>query len=133
LSLFYKRTFPFEPIFHGANWFALSHQCVSYILKYLEDHPEYLEFYSHTIYPDESFFHTIIGQSPFADKVQNNLTYADWSSIPAPANINADHITQFKNQVAFPCESGWHQPYFARKFGPDSQYLVDQIERELRQ
>ena len=41
--------------------------------------PEILEFFKHTVCPDESFFQTIVMNSPFKTTQKNNLTFVDWS------------------------------------------------------
>jgi len=132
LALFYRRKFPFGQIYFGANWFALTHNCCAYILDFVAKNPAYEKFYRTTIYPDESFFHTIIGQSPFAKQTKNNLTYADWSVVPAPAIINHTHVDAFLTTDTFTCETGPHRPYMARKFNDDTLDVAARIDRELR-
>ena len=62
----------------GSNWFAITYEAMRYVLYEVEAKP-YLEYYSHCICPDESFFQTIIGNSKYADTVRDYLTYVDWS------------------------------------------------------
>lgn len=128
-----KRKFPFKAIYQGSNWFALTHSCISYILEFVKNNPEYCKFYSTTRSPDESFFHTIIGNSPFLHKVRPNLTFADWSEKKSgPAIINASHVSLFKEQDEFEGVAGRYKPFFARKFNDDSAKVVELIEKELR-
>lgn len=74
------RKSPSEIQFHfGSSWWTLSYDCVCYILHYVCEHPEILEFFKHTVCPDESFFQTIVMNSPFKTTQKNNLTFVDWS------------------------------------------------------
>jgi hypothetical protein len=52
--------------FFGCSWWALSHDCVRYVLAFLNEHPEVSKAYRSTSSPDEQIFHTIVGNSPFA-------------------------------------------------------------------
>ncbi len=53
--------------YKGWQWWCLSRECVDYVLGYIESHPEVVRFFRYTCIPDETFFHTIIGNSKFAD------------------------------------------------------------------
>jgi hypothetical protein len=52
--------------YKGWQWWCLSHECIAYILGYVESHPEIVRFCRYTFIPDEMFFHTIIGNSEYA-------------------------------------------------------------------
>jgi hypothetical protein len=82
--------------------------------------------------PDESYFQTIIGNSPFFRTCKTNLTYTDWSSIPAPALINQRHIELFKENIEFNGFYGPYTPFLARKFADNRANIVEIIEKELR-
>ena len=47
---------------------ALTAATVLYTLDFYEAHPRYNAFFKHVFAPDESYFHTIIYNSPFAAK-----------------------------------------------------------------
>ena len=127
-----KNNYPFKEVFHGSTWWALSHNCVTYLLTFIKNNPKYVSFYKTSWDPDESFIHTIIGNSEFINECKNNLTYTDWSKKPAPAIIDKEHITQFKNQIEFEETYGKYTPFFARKFIDKSNNLIELIEKELR-
>lgn len=78
----FKRKYP-KPYSHftlyaGNQWWVLSKRCVDYILHFITHNSEYVDFYKYTLIPDELFFHTIIGNSPFKENVVNALMYTDW-------------------------------------------------------
>jgi Core-2/I-Branching enzyme len=77
---FLKKKCPFNNItyYFGANWFTISYQTVKYILEFLEKNKNYYNFFKNTEIPDESFFHTIIFNSPFSKKYAEYLCYVDW-------------------------------------------------------
>ncbi len=126
-----KRAVPFK-IFVGSAWFALTNNCVKYILNEVEQNPMYVRFFKNSIIPDEAFFQTIIGDSSFLSKTQTNLTYTDWSTIPSPAIINETHLDLFIKQLEFVGSYGKYYPIFARKFNDDSELLIQKIEDTIR-
>ncbi len=52
-------------IFRGWAQIALTDKAVRYILDFYKSHPKYNEFFQHVYAADESYFHTIIYNSPF--------------------------------------------------------------------
>lgn len=127
-----KHNYPFKEVFHGSTWWALSHSCITFTLTFIKNNPKYINFYKTSWCPEESFIPTILGNSEFLKKCKGNLTYTDWSTNPAPAIINKEHLKQFKNQLKFKGSYGSYTPFFARKFHDKSKDLIEQIERELR-
>lgn len=127
-----KKKYPFSQIYHGATWWALSHRCISYILNYINENPEYVKFFKTSLCPEESFIQTIVGNSHFLEVCKNNLTYTDWTTNPAPAIINEKHLQLFKRQIEFDCSCGKYEPFFARKFSDENIANVEKIENELR-
>ena len=127
-----KKQYPFSQIYHGSSYWALDHRCVSYVLKFLNENEDYVKFFKTSHCPDESFIHTIVGNSPFFEECKDNLTYADWTSLPGPALINEKHIELFKSHVEVPNSRYGLEPFFARKFSDESKALIERIENELR-
>jgi hypothetical protein len=52
----------------GSQWWAITPECAAFILQYLEQNPDFLNFYRYTHAPDEHFFHTVVANSPFLQK-----------------------------------------------------------------
>jgi len=65
--------------FGGSDWWSLSYDCVRFILRYVDEHPEYVRFYRYTHCPSEMFFHSIILNSIWRTRVQNYDEYVSWS------------------------------------------------------
>ena len=58
-----------KPCF-GSQWWALSFDCVKYILEFISERPYFLIFYKNSFAPDEHFFHTIVANSPYLRNVE---------------------------------------------------------------
>ncbi|MDR0541893.1 MAG: beta-1,6-N-acetylglucosaminyltransferase [Dysgonamonadaceae bacterium] len=112
------------PIHHGAQWWALSHSCISYILNYLKENPQYLSFFKTALCPDESFFQTIVVHSPFKEQLKEGLTYADWSrGKTGPAMISLRHLQLLEKE---------EHRFLARKFDDCSLDIISLIDEKLR-
>jgi hypothetical protein len=125
-----KRKPPFR-IYAGTQWFALTQACVRYILETIEKDERYTAFFRHTLVPDEAFFQTIIGNSPFYEQTASSLTYTDWEVPVPPATIDEKHVEFLKTHIVFNDEYGQRFPYFARKFNDGSKELLEIIQSEL--
>lgn len=80
----------FDTLYGGSSWFSITGDCFEYLLDYLENNKEYIEFFRHSLCSDEIFFHTIILNSKFKENVVNeNLRYIDWknSLTGSPKNL----------------------------------------------
>ena len=63
-----------------SQWFTITQEAVKYILLYLRMHPNVRRFFEFTWGADELMFHTLLYNSPFQSRMQNNnLRYIDWS------------------------------------------------------
>jgi len=127
-----KKNYPFKEIYHGSTWWALSQNCVSYTLEYIKNNPEYVNFFKTSWCPEESFIQTILGNSKYLSECKNNLTFTDWSGIPAPVVLREEHIDLFKNRLEFDGSYGKYTPFFARKFSDNKNNLIERIEKDLR-
>lgn len=79
--------------YFGSQWVCLSNELEEWMEDYLILHPEFIEFYRHTNCPDESFFQTILMNSPYKNKRQDYLHYIDWSlGGSSPKNLNSSDV-----------------------------------------
>lgn len=51
----------------GAQWWCLSAGCARHILRFVDENPWYPRFFRRSSIPDEGFFHTLLGASPFLE------------------------------------------------------------------
>lgn len=74
------RKFPFDHAIVGrANWFTLTPAAIRYSLDFLAEHPELIRYYKYCWGADEFIFSTILYNSPFRDRIVDNLVYVDWT------------------------------------------------------
>lgn len=111
----------------GSTWWALSREACEHVVRFYASERRVVDFFRHTSHSDESFIHTVIGNSPFMPRVARNLTYDDWSTGRAsPATLSERHIKYFRFTDSFPPEEtfGSGPMLFARKFPDASEALV---------
>lgn len=124
-------------LFKGSNWFNLSKAAVEFILAFTEQNPLFVRAFKFSMCPDEMFFHTILGNSIFSDRICKDLTnknknteyklfsglhHVNWNSQPAPKTfISTSDINELSESQAF----------FARKFNEESYQLLTQIDLQL--
>jgi hypothetical protein len=125
-----KKKIPFQ-IYTGSAWFALTANCVKYILNEIEKNKKYVNFFRSCKFPDESFFHTIIGNSKFNAETKSSLTYVDWGVNASPLLINEKRIP-FLREITAKRHLEKQCPLFARKFSNDTIDILEQIDKELR-
>lgn len=67
--------------YFGSQWWALTPACAQYILEFVKVNGSYYIENKNTFAPDEHFFHTIVGNSPFnakSDGVQEYEGRGTW-------------------------------------------------------
>ncbi|CAA9892228.1 conserved hypothetical protein [Candidatus Methylobacter favarea] len=111
----------------GSEWWALSREACEYIQSFVDNKPQVVNFFKHTVCPDESFFQTIIGNSPYKARTQRNLTYADWSGGGAnPAYLTKIHLEFLTATASMTLDDlyGTGEILFARKFSDEAEEIV---------
>lgn len=73
-KIFQRKQLDLKFYFGSAFW-ALTQETVDWIEQYLKEHEEYCRFYQDSINQDESFFHTLVMLSPYANENTDNLLY----------------------------------------------------------
>lgn len=124
-----------EP-YSGITWWALSRAACEYMLRFMEGNPHVEKYFRYTHAPEESFFHTILGNSPLRARIRGNLLYEDWppSGALGPAMITGRHVTSFEAQEKIYVEDvyGRREVLFARKFSDDNLDLLERIDEMTR-
>ncbi|MEB0136926.1 beta-1,6-N-acetylglucosaminyltransferase [Actimicrobium sp. CCC2.4] len=126
----YKTAFAnFQP-YGGSSWWAFSRDASEYIVGFVAKEQLLVDFFKNTVCPDEQFFHTILGNSPYMKNAVKNVTYDDWSASGAsPEIINERHLHTFKEQALNKSNEGI---LFARKFDEKSSEILIRIDNEIR-
>ncbi|WP_188312084.1 beta-1,6-N-acetylglucosaminyltransferase [Salinarimonas soli] len=158
---FPKRSMPasLEP-WGGSSWWTLTHSCVSHILGVVRERPEVVRFYRTTHAPDEGFFHTLVMNSPFAERVHRRAEYERWRAETRPwerVDLPTEKARMLPDEVFNLRYVDWSEEFthrreapailderdfealrasecfLARKFDPvRSAGLLDRIDSELR-
>jgi len=124
-----------EPFAGDACW-ALSRNACRHILDFNATNPHVSNFFRHTHVPEESFFHTILGNSPFLPRMRRSLLYRDWPGTNAhhPETLTERHVKLFEEQekVWGDDQFGSGEMLFARKFSDANLHVVDRIDEMIR-
>ena len=67
--------------FGGRQWWNLSRSAADYVLRFLEEHPDYRRYHEYTVCPDELFFQSILAGTSFTDAnhiVNDSLRFMRW-------------------------------------------------------
>jgi len=112
------------PPYGGSQWWCLTLACVRYILKFVEQCPSVTDYFETTLIPDESFFKTIVMNSPFRDNVVNdNLRYIVFEGGRPHPNVIG--MADFPKLI----ES---QKFWARKFDMHhDSHVLEKLERHI--
>ena len=123
-----------EP-YSGHTWWALTREACQHIIDFEKSNQSMVRYFEDTFAPEEMFFHTILGNSPFMSRVRRNLVYEDWSVRGShPAIINEQHIAFLAAQekVILSDAYGSGELLFARKFSDDNLDMVRKIEETMK-
>lgn len=94
-------------LYKGTSWFSLTKEAIVYILEYLQDNPAYDRSFRHSYCGDEVYFHTIIYNSQFKDRLNLDyelnppamaLRYIDWRTGPDfPRTLDSSDFQKMKS------------------------------------
>ena len=122
LKIFLRKNCLNLKFYFGSQWWCLNRDTVVWILEYLEEHPEYHKYFTKCLCPDESYFHTLVMNSPYSNRCVNYLHYIDWSEGKhSPKILGIDDIEKIMNSPML----------MARKF--DINYDIEIIKQLLTQ
>ncbi len=132
----YERVFAGLTPYADHQWWVLSHAAICVVQAFAKERPEVIRFFRHTVTPDEGVFQTILSNSVLAPQIRHTLTYTEWvpgASHPVP--ISAGHIEKWARE-GLPCfegppERGAYPYFFARKFHPEDDALLEAVRARL--
>src|SRR5581483_151163 len=119
-----------EP-YAGHTWWTLSRAACEYLSNFERQNPRITAFFRNSFAPDEMFFHTILGNSPFRSKARRNLHFEDWSNAGShPVTIGEHHLAQFEaeDKVFMHDVYGRGEVLFARKFSALDEQVLQQLD-----
>ena len=134
------RPYPYLSIlipYKGNGWWTLTSDCVSYILAFIDEHPEIVRFYQHVFAPEEILFPSIVKQSPFTDDIMMDCSRSpclDWMT-------NASHFIDWRPEnyhrklwldLSYWDELLMSDCFFARKFDEHLSFdLLKRIDKHI--
>ncbi len=103
---------PISQVYAGSQWWTLSHTACQTVLDFVAKQPQVVDFFRHTLIPDEMFFQTILMNSPLAEQLSSDARrYLEWDEGAwSPRLLKPENISQLRDSKAL----------FARKFAADS-------------
>ena len=102
--------------FGGLSYWCLSRDAARLVVATVDAEPGLVRFFRHVWIPDETFFQTILANSPLRDRLVNDdIHYAEW--VPHRPN---------PNWIADPTAALASGKWFARKF--DDEAVLDTID-----
>jgi hypothetical protein len=117
--------------YSGNTWWALTSEACRYILSFVEQYQAVVDFFENTFAPEETFFHTILGNSDFKSRMRRNLVYEDWSTQGAhPEMIGERDLAFFEAQISVTVDDvfGSGEVLFARKYSDETLQLIDRVD-----
>lgn len=125
-------------IYQGWAQFAISRECMEYLIHVFETDEEYNRFMEHRFPPDETYFHTILYNTEYHEKISKEVVYYRKNSVyhGAPSLINITYfeypgtvtVWRKKDDYEFLKKTGC---IFARKLNSSSKELLDEIDRHI--
>ena len=122
-------------IFKGWAQWALTCDCVKYILNIFNSFQEYNRFIKHRFPPDEIYFHTIIYNSRFKDSVCDTIIF-DRDGTATLLNLTYFEYPVYVTVFTSAIEYDWLKNtgcLFVRKVNSTSAELLDRIDAEIEQ
>ena len=122
-----ERRFPLPYTLYGgpnSSWWTMSRACATYLVEFMDDHPELRRFSRFTWGSDEFLPATVLLNSPLRDRIiNNNFRYIDWSAGGAhPKVLTQDDMPRLE-------QSG---QLFARKFDTaEDAEIIDALDQLL--
>ena len=119
--------------YHGSAYWALTRECVEYVVNFFDTRKDVSDYYYPTWAPEEQYFHTVVRVSPFAASVDAPLHFTG-RGMYKTANLHLIHpLLSAKWYGAGDFEDvRMSGKYFVRKVRTDlSTPLLDRIDAEL--
>jgi hypothetical protein len=126
----FARAFPDLTPFGGHTWWALSMDACRLILETVRTQAGLVEFFRYSPQPEETFFHTILGNSNFLSRVRRSVLFEDWSAGGVrPEMISSAHLDYFDSEgpVLLNDVFGRGEALVARKFGDETLDLLPRL------
>lgn len=122
-----------EVPYYGSTWFALTHETLEYVMRYQSDNPDYYRKNIQTFAPDEHYFHTIVGNSPYGNKPEDYQGRGLWRL--ANFHIIDKSLSRWYTQCDMQEIKDYKDRYFVRKIrfldGAELMSSLDGLENKV--
>jgi len=126
-SVLPRRKFPLNYELVGrSQWFTITGDAAVYLLSFLKNNPRVVTFFKYTWAADELIFATILHNSAFRNRIQENLMYVDWTGCVTghPRILEMEDLPKLLES----------EKMFARKFDADlDPQVISAIEQHIQQ
>lgn len=113
-SIFLRKQPTNIKFYFGSSWWTIHADFCEYMLRYIDENPWYTEFFRWCCNSDESFFQTLLMNSPYANTREDYMHYIDWSeNNSSPKNLTIEDFDKI-------AKSG---KIFARKIDNDFELI----------
>lgn len=93
----YRNHFKGMPIYEGSSWWALSRECLQYVLDYYRINGKQVKkYFKYTFAPDEMMLHTLVFNSSFG---KNALLYKK-KNYPGLVDLTPLHYIEYDDAIA---------------------------------
>ncbi|MDX1641820.1 MAG: beta-1,6-N-acetylglucosaminyltransferase [Balneolaceae bacterium] len=121
-----KWVVPFTNKFHcyyGSQWFSANQKATEYILKFNKSNSRIRFYYKRVHAPDESYFHTIVGNSDELKTCDKKWRHIQWvPTLQHPKELSAEDLPQLLES----------KDHFARKFNIDKYpEILDRLDEHI--
>ncbi|MDF5719180.1 MAG: beta-1,6-N-acetylglucosaminyltransferase [Rhizonema sp. PD37] len=120
-----RREFPEGfALYGGSAFWCLTGESIKWINDFVKQNPKFVNSFNYTYCPDELFYHILIANSPFKEKIINTrLTYLEWPNYDSlhPKILEKNDFEKIRES----------EKLFARKFDmtvdTDILDMIDQV------
>lgn len=96
--------------YEGHTWFIAPYEVLKYIVNYIQDNPDYVDYWEDSLASDLMFFQTIIMNSPFVSNVEDELMFVKFGETFSTKNHPLTVSVEMEKEI----EDGNY--FCARKF-----------------
>ena len=128
----YRKHFGNLEPYSGVTWWALSREACEYVVEFAERDRALADYCRNIHAPEETYIHTILGNSPFGTRRRRCLVYEEWSPTGPrahPERITEKHLEYFASQDEVSPKDlyGPGELLLARKFSDEDMPLVERL------
>ena len=84
----FRRQYKNFKFYFGSQWWCINKHTMNWIIEYEKKNKDYFHYFSHCSTPDESYYHTLVMNSPYALNRKDYLHHIIWpKGEPSPKTL----------------------------------------------